>query len=218
VRDTGFGIAADVLPRVFDLFTQADHTLERAQGGLGIGLTLVKRLVELHGGSVAAHSEGQGRGSEFVVRLPLARAAAEQKREQGEVTSPSSSGAVGSCKVLVVDDSKDTADSLALLLRLWGQEVRTAHDGQSALKAARSYQPRLVLLDIGLPGLSGYEVARQLREEFGRDRMVLAALTGYGQEEDQERSRRAGIDHHLVKPIDPATLQALLAALNHAPQ
>jgi two-component system CheB/CheR fusion protein len=217
VRDTGFGIAADLLPRVFDLFAQGDNTRDRAQGGLGIGLTLVKRLVELHGGSVTAHSEGEGKGSEFIVCLPLSREAVEQKGDKDRVGSPSSSGAAGGWKVLVVDDSKDATDSLALLLRLWGHEVRVAHDGQSALKAARSYRPRLVLMDIGLPGLTGHEVARQLRDEFGKERMLLVALTGYGQEEDQERSRQAGFDQHWVKPVEPATLQALLASLNQAP-
>jgi PAS domain S-box-containing protein len=220
VRDTGFGIATDVLPRVFDLFTQADLTRDHSEGGLGIGLALVKRLVELHGGSVTAHSEGTGKGSEFVVRLPLVKENGGRVKEgKDETTSaPTPAPLPAARRILVVDDDRDAADSLALLLRLWGHEVRTSHDGQSALKAARSYQPDLVLLDIGLPGLNGYEVGRQLREEFGKEQMLLVAMTGYGQEEDRRRSQQAGFDHHWVKPVDPVALRALLAALDRVPR
>jgi PAS domain S-box-containing protein len=213
VRDTGFGIPAQVLPYIFELFAQADRTLDRAQGGLGIGLTLVKTLVELHGGTVTAHSEGAGQGSEFVVRLPLLKEAGGRMKEeagQGPASVPPSSFlAPPSNKVLVVDDNRDSADSLALLLRLWGHEARTAHDGLSGLKAARSYRPQVVFLDIGLPGLDGYELARRLREEFGQE-MRLIAVTGYGQEEDRRRALEAGCDAHLIKPADPADVQRLL--------
>ncbi len=216
VRDTGFGIPPQVLPHVFDLFTQADRTLDRAQGGLGIGLTLVKRLVEMHRGSVAAHSEGAGKGSEFVVRLPLAARAVGREGSRGREPAAAAPAGPGHCRVLVVDDNKDAADSLAMLLRVWGHEVRTSHDGQSALKAARSYRPDIVLLDIGLPGLDGYEVAAELRKEFGEGEMLLVALTGYGQDEDRSRSARAGFNQHWVKPVDPEALQALLAARGQA--
>ncbi len=210
VRDTGFGIPATLLPHVFDLFTQADRTLDRAQGGLGIGLTLVKTLVELHGGSVEAHSDGPGKGSEFIVRLPVAATPTTTP------TAAALAAAVTPCaaawRVLVVEDNQDAADSLAMLLRLWGHEVRTAHDGQSGLKAARSYRPDIVLLDIGLPGLDGYAVARRLRSEFG-PAVRLVAMTGYGQDEDRRRASAAGFDTYLTKPADPAALQAILAGI-----
>ncbi len=212
VRDTGFGIAATTLPRVFDLFTQSERTLDRAQGGLGIGLTLVKTLVELHGGTVEAHSDGPGQGSEFVVRLPVAPPSAEPAASAPPAAVPAPTGAAR--RVLVIDDNQDTAASLAMLLRLWGHEIRTANDGASGLKAAESYRPQVVLLDIGLPGMDGYELARRLRAEFG-SRLLLVALTGYGQEEDRQKALRAGFNAHLVKPAAPAELKALLAgALN----
>jgi signal transduction histidine kinase/CheY-like chemotaxis protein len=217
VRDTGFGIAAPVLPHVFDLFTQADGTLDRSQGGLGIGLTLVKTLVELHGGRVTAHSDGPGKGSEFIVRLPISKD--ERGRRKDETSKgpvhPSSFLLHPSRKVLVVEDDRDAADSLALVLRHWGHDVRTSHDGLSGLKAARSYRPEVVLLDIGLPGLDGYAVARQLRGELGQD-VRLVAVTGYGQEEDRRRAVEASFDAHLVKPADLAALQAVLAGFSPA--
>jgi PAS domain S-box-containing protein len=209
VRDTGFGIPAAVLPHVFELFTQSDRTLDRSQGGLGIGLTLVKTLVELHGGTVEADSGGPGQGSEFVVRLPLGREAGAPAPVTGQAAGAGS--APGSpLRVLVVDDNRDAAESLAVLLRLWGHEVRTAHDGQSGLKAACSYRPQFVFLDIGLPGLDGYAVARRLREEFAAG-MRLVAMTGYGQEEDRRRSHAAGFDRHLVKPVELESLREVLA-------
>jgi signal transduction histidine kinase/ActR/RegA family two-component response regulator len=209
VRDTGFGIPVTMLPHVFDLFTQADRTLDRAQGGLGIGLTLVKTLVELHGGTVAAHSDGPGQGSEFVVRLPIVAQPPEPVRAEPPIPATRSADAMP-LHVLVVEDNRDAADSLAMLLRLWGHEVRTSHDGHSGLKAAQSYRPHVVLLDIGLPGLDGYEVARQLRAQFG-SAMRLVAMTGYGQEEDRRRAFEAGFNAHLVKPADPEVLQSVLA-------
>jgi PAS domain S-box-containing protein len=209
VRDTGFGIPAELLPHVFDLFTQADSTLARSQGGLGIGLTLVQSLVEMHGGRVTAHSDGPGKGSEFVVSLPIC--ADTTGPGQAEEQAASCSFPTATClHILVVDDNADAAESLAMLLRLWGHAVRTSHDGQSGLKAALSYRPDVVFLDIGLPGLDGYEVARRLREEFG-ETMRLVALTGYGQQEDRRRAEEVGFDDHLTKPADPAVLHGLLA-------
>ena len=209
VRDTGVGIPAAILPKVFDLFTQVDRSLDRSQGGLGIGLTLVRRLVEMHGGSVRAYSPGEGRGSEFVVRLPVLDEAcvpAAPEGGGGEVSPPRR-------RILVVDDNVDAAESLAMLLRLQGQEVETAHDGQDSLERARAWRPSLILLDIGLPHMDGYEVARRLRREVGLEGATLVALTGYGQEDDRERAGRAGFDHHFVKPLDLAALHALLAAI-----
>jgi PAS domain S-box-containing protein len=210
VRDTGIGMTAEMLTRAFDLFAQADHSLDRSQGGLGIGLTLVRRLVELHGGRVDAFSAGPGKGSEFVVRLPAGPSAAPA----GTPEIPGPERPPSPCRrLLVVDDNADVADSLALLLRMAGHETRTAYDGPAALEAARDYRPEVVLLDIGMPGLDGYEVARRLRREPGLETVVLVALTGYGQEEDRRRCREARIDHHLVKPTDLDTLHALLAGL-----
>jgi PAS domain S-box-containing protein len=232
VRDSGVGIPGEMLPRVFDLFTQADRTLDRSQGGLGIGLTLVKSLVEMHGGEVTAHSEGPGRGSEFLVRLPTGELSGKTGPAAPQ-TAPAFAG-VGATprlqpgpsedgraepvtphkgrRILVVDDNADSALSLALLLRLGGHEVRTALDGESGLHVAREFRPQVVLLDIGLPRMDGYEVARRLRaEEKGAPRLLVLAMTGYGQDEDRRRSREAGCDHHLVKPVDPDELRRLLA-------
>lgn len=209
VRDTGAGLPPEMLPRVFDLFTQAESTLDRAQGGLGIGLTLVRSLVEMHGGSVQALSAGPGQGSEFVVRLPALAGEPEARAGAG----PAAAAPVAPRRVLVVDDNADSAESLALLLRLSGHQARTAYNGTSALAAARAFSPQVVLLDIGLPGMDGYEVARRLRAGAGGEKMVLVAQTGYGQEDDHRRSRQAGFDAHLVKPVDPGVLEALLAQL-----
>ncbi len=208
VRDTGIGIPREMLPRIFDLFTQVDRSLERSKGGLGIGLTLVKRLVEMHGGSVEAHSEGLGQGSEFVVRLPVAVAVAGEGPRGGAAEE----AGVASVKrrILVVDDNRDSADSLTLLLSMLGNEVHTAYDGQEAVEAAAAFQPEVVLLDIGLPKLNGYEAARRIREQAGGPHRVLIALTGWGQEEDRRRSKEAGFDHHLTKPVDFDDLKKLL--------
>ena len=209
VRDTGVGIAPELLPHIFDLFTQGDRSLARSEGGLGIGLALVQRLVELHGGRVEATSV-VGEGSEFVVRLPLAEPPA------GRATAPTpevaAATSTGSCRVLVVDDNVDSAGSLARLLRLKRHEVRTAHDGAAALAAAIEQVPDVVLLDIGLPEMDGYEVARRLRAQPTLANAVLVALTGYGQESDRRLSREAGFDHHMVKPADFAQLQQILSA------
>jgi PAS domain S-box-containing protein len=210
VRDTGIGIDRELLPRIFEPFMQGDQSLDRSQGGLGLGLTLARNLVEMHGGTLTAFSEGSGRGSELVVWLPIRRepvASPDQEASPGE-----REGGRPGRRVLVVDDNRDSAESIALLAEIWGHEVRTAHDGPSALEAAASSPPEVVLLDIGLPGMDGYEVARRFREQRGEG-VVLIAMTGYGMEEDRRRSRDAGFDHHLVKPVDPEALRAFLAAL-----
>jgi PAS domain S-box-containing protein len=209
VRDEGVGIRAELLPHVFEVFTQGDRSLERSQGGLGLGLTVVRKLVELHGGTVTAHSEGPGKGSEFVVRLPgvldtSAPAAAE--------AAPGAGRAARARRVLVVDDNADAADSLAQLLRMQGHDVRVAYNGPEALAAAEEYRPEVVVLDIGLPGMSGYEVAGRLRQNPKFGRTLLVAVTGYGQQSDRRKSHDAGFDEHLVKPVDPHALQQALAA------
>jgi signal transduction histidine kinase len=209
VGDNGVGIAPEMLPRVFDLFAQAEQTSDRSAGGLGLGLTLVKSLVELHGGRVEAFSEGLGRGSEFVVRLPCSESAGEPATNGAARTSGPSRPAR---RVLVVDDNADAADSLALLLRVDGHEVRVAYDGPAALQEAAAFRPEVVLLDIGLPRMDGYEVARRLRGQAELKEALLVAVTGYGQDEDRRRAEEAGFDAHLVKPTDPAVLHELLAA------
>ncbi|HEY1379601.1 MAG TPA: response regulator [Gemmataceae bacterium] len=215
VRDTGIGIPPDMLPRVFDLFTQGDHSLDRSEGGLGIGLTLVRRLVELHGGTVTAASDGPGRGSEFTVRLPLADRA-ESAGGNGADGPYAAEAPPHGLRVLVVDDNVDGAESLARLLRLGGHEVRLAHDGPAALTTAGEFRPEAVVLDIGLPGMDGFQVARRLRDAADTKGAVIVAVTGYGREEDRVRSREAGFDHHLVKPVDVDTLCDLLAAASRS--
>jgi PAS domain S-box-containing protein len=218
VRDEGAGVRADLLPYIFDLFVQGDRTLERSQGGLGIGLTLVKRLVEMHGGTVVARSEGPGRGSEFIVRLPLLVDGGRGTADGEAGSSPSTVRRPPSIRrVLVVDDNQDAAHSVAMLLRLWGHEVRLASAGPQALEMAADYQPEVVVLDIGLPGLNGYEVARRLRQLPASRGALLIAVTGYGQLEDRQRSEGAGFDYHLTKPVDPEALQRLLASPSRAP-
>jgi PAS domain S-box-containing protein len=217
VRDTGAGIAPDFLPHVFDLFTQGEHSLARSEGGLGIGLALVRRLVELHGGTVEAASDGPGRGSEFVLRLPALREPAGGGGAPRTVLAADGPARAGPCRILVVEDNPDSADSIAMLLRMWGHDVRVVYDGISAVDVARAYRPRLVLLDIGLPGITGLEVARQLRQEPGLSEAVLVAMTGYGQEEDRRRSREAGMTAHLVKPVDPESLRDVIGRLAAVP-
>jgi signal transduction histidine kinase/CheY-like chemotaxis protein len=222
VRDTGVGIPADMLGTVFDLFTQVDRSLDRSQGGLGIGLTLVKRLVEKHGGTVGAHSDGPGKGSEFMVRLPLIA-------ELGATHADSEPGSKGSDsgfrpppsalqkRVLLVEDNVDGAETLAMLLRLVGHEVRVVNDGPAAVEAAAEFRPQVAVLDIGLPGMDGYEVARRLRDE-ARSRAVLIAVSGYGRDEDRALSRAAGCEQHLVKPVEFRVLQSIFASLAPARQ
>jgi PAS domain S-box-containing protein len=210
VRDTGIGIAADDRSRLFEMFAQVDTSLERSRDGLGIGLTLVRTLVEMHGGTVQVHSEGLGRGSEFTIRLPVAAATARPS-PQPAVREPLRSS-VGR-RILIVDDSEDGAESLAMLLRLEGHETYKAHDGQEAIKAAERLRPDVVLLDIGLPILNGYEVCRRIRREAWGQHLTIVALTGWDQEEDRHRSREAGFDAHMVKPVDHDELLKLLASL-----
>ncbi len=209
VTDTGEGIAPALLPYIFDLFTQAERSLDRSQGGLGIGLALVQRLVELHGGRIEAHST-LGQGSEFIIHLPLATASPEQSLAPNEAAEPTDP----SLRVLVVDDNVDAAESLADLLRALGHDVRTAHDGPTGLEAATGFRPDVMLLDIGLPGLDGYEVAKRLRRQPLFKSLVLAAMTGYGQESDKDKSKSAGFDHHLVKPADFEKVRQILATVS----
>jgi signal transduction histidine kinase len=213
VCDTGIGIPPEMQKRIFDMFVQVEPTPDRARQGLGIGLTLVKRLVELHGGTVTARSEGPGHGSEFTVRLP---AFADQRAPRAAATAPPVSGErrksdLARFRVLVVDDHHDAGDSLATLLRLLGHQVRVAYEGASALEAARIFHPQIALLDIGMPGMDGIELGRRLRGEPELDAMLMIALTGYGREEDRRRSSEAGFNAHLVKPVDIAALNALIA-------
>ncbi len=210
VRDDGSGIDLALLPRVFDLFVQEDRSLARSHGGLGIGLTLVRGLVEQHGGRVEAHSDGPGRGCEFVVHLPL-RPAPSQAGQAVPAAPPVEAAAEPPARILLVEDNVDAADALTELLRLWGHEVTVAHDGLMALEASRDVRPEVVLLDIGLPGMDGYEVARALRSLGGLDGVLLIALTGYGQDADRHRSQLAGFDHHMVKPVDVRRLRQLIA-------
>jgi two-component system CheB/CheR fusion protein len=211
VSDTGIGIPPEMLPKVFDMFTQVDRSLTRSQGGLGIGLTLSRSLVEMHGGRIEARSAGAGRGSEFIVRLPRARPQrAPDDVEDLECGSNNGSKPTGR-RILVVDDNIDSAESLGLWLNLMGHEVRLVHEGLASVEAARAFKPQVVVLDIGLPDIDGYEVAHRLREDPAFSRVLLIALTGYGQDEDRQRCLDAGFDEHLIKPVDPAALEALLA-------
>jgi signal transduction histidine kinase/ActR/RegA family two-component response regulator len=207
VRDTGEGIPSEMLTPIFEMFAQADRSLERRHGGLGIGLTMAKRLVELHGGTISARSDGLGAGSEFTVRLPLATTVEP-------LGTPEISGrwpALRARRILVADDNPDSLESLAMVLRLRGNDVRTAADGAQAVAEAQSYRPDVILLDIGMPTMNGYDACRRIRQnEWGRG-VLLIALTGWGQDEDRERSREAGFDHHLVKPVDPEALMRHVA-------
>jgi len=216
VRDDGVGMSADLVPRVFDVFVQGDRSLDRAEGGLGIGLTLVERLLALHGGTIKAHSAGVGEGSEFVVRLPVVELAA------AEPSSPLSTKVERTrsrrLRVLVVDDNQDSRESLAMLLGFWGHDVLSASEGTEALNVARQERPDVVLLDIGLPGIDGYEVARRLLAQADKRRPALVAMTGYGQAEDRKRAREAGFALHLVKPVEPDALQRALAVVDRAPK
>lgn len=201
------GIDAVTLPRVFDLFTQAERSLDRSLGGLGIGLTLVRALTEQHGGAVAAHSDGAGRGSEFIVRLPISCKDTTARPRPALLRAPST---IPLC-VLVVDDNVEGAETLAMLFEAWGHAVHTVHDGLAALEAVRSLRPDIVFLDIGLPRMNGYDVAMTICAELGEDAPLLAAITGYGQSEDRRRAEAAGFQHHLVKPVSPDDLLRVFA-------
>jgi PAS domain S-box-containing protein len=213
VRDTGIGIAPELLPRIFDLFTQGARSLARSQGGLGIGLCLVHRLVEMHRGTVMAYS-ALGQGSEFVVRLPMVVSPASQPPSPPQETAEPTER---SLRVLVVDDNVDTAQSLGMLLKVSGHQVRMAYTGPTALEAALDYRPNVVLLDIGLPGMDGYEVAKRIRQQPVLQNVVLVAMTGYGQDTDRKHSQEVGFNAHLVKPADFGTVQQILATVSESP-
>jgi CheY-like chemotaxis protein len=209
VRDNGIGIAPGLLDLIFEPFIQAERSLDRAEGGLGVGLTLAKRLIDMHGGTIEAHSEGLGRGSELIVRLPMLAAPATHPSNAGADEDPPP----GAWRILVVDDNADAADSIALLLQAAGHDAEVAYSSEAALEAAVGSRPDVVLLDIGLPGMDGYEVARRLRAQPELENLRLIALTGYGHDSDRMRSREAGFDHHLVKPVEFDSLTRLLASL-----
>jgi signal transduction histidine kinase/ActR/RegA family two-component response regulator len=203
VRDTGIGIPREMLSRIFEMFTQLKVDRDRTTSGLGVGLSLARRLVELHGGTVEAHSEGPGRGSEFVIRLPLLAATPENEPPR-ERAAPS-----GACRVLIAEDNVDAAEMMRVMLSLSGHDVKVATDGVQAVAIAESTRPDIAFIDIGMPRMDGYEAARQIRRALA-DRIVLVALTGWGQEDDKERAREAGFDHHLTKPAEPEMLERLI--------
>ncbi|HEX5418679.1 MAG TPA: ATP-binding protein, partial [Gammaproteobacteria bacterium] len=211
VRDNGLGLVPEAVPRLFEMFSRGAHTRAHHQGGLGIGLALARRLAEMHGGSIEARSAGLGQGSEFIVRLPLLLEAAQQAplnvRNPGDATMLDR-------RILVVDDNVDAAESLGMLLDMLGAEVSVAYSGPEALEAFRRHEAAVVLLDIGMPGMDGYEVAQRLRADFPDQDTTIVALTGWGQEEDRRRAQAAGFDHHLIKPADLAALRKLLASLD----
>jgi PAS domain S-box-containing protein len=214
VKDSGIGIAPDVLPRIFDMFTQTGLPLERAQGGLGVGLALVQRLVKLHGGTVSAFSGGQGKGSDFTIRLPVLQAHRNEAPASRAAAAPAPEK---HCRILVVDDNQDSADSLGMLLHMLGHEVKTANDGETALAAAEEFRPDVAILDIGLPKVNGYDLAKQIREQpWGRS-IVLVALTGWGQEQHRKRSAESGFNHHLTKPVEFEVLQEILDVAESSP-
>jgi CheY-like chemotaxis protein len=206
VRDNGVGIPRESLENIFDMFSQVDRSIERTTGGLGIGLALVKGLVEMHGGQVKAESEGEGRGCTFTVILPMAT-----DQEALVPAAPVDGHAAAGRRILVVDDNRDGADSLSTLLKLLGHEVRTAHDGVAAIEAAGKFRPEVILMDVGMPKLNGLEATRRIRAEAWGVDMTIVALTGWGQANDLERSREAGCDGHLVKPVSLSDLEKLLA-------
>ena len=213
VRDTGVGISRAMLPHVFEMFTQGEQTRARTFGGLGIGLTLVKRLVEMHGGTVAAESTGLGTGSTFVLRLPAVLDSSHCPQPQAEGPAHMSPP---SLRILVVDDNRDAADSLAMLLRATGNDIRTAYDGLDAVQVASEFRPEVVLLDIGLPKIDGHEVAQRIRKEPWGRQMCLIAVTGWSDETDRARSRASGFNHHLVKPLDTGHLAQLLGSVGRS--
>lgn len=209
VKDSGIGISREMLPQIFELFTQVDRSLDRSQGGLGIGLTLVERLVSMHGGTITAHSQGVGQGSEFIVRLPIAVGSGTtvSGRKQGRFSADQGHP---KHRIVVADDNKDSADSLSILLRMLGHEVVTAYDGENAVNQASQLQPDVVFLDIGMPKLDGYEAARRIRK-LRHSRVTIIAMSGWGQDEDRRLSKEAGFNHHLIKPVDLNAVQDLLS-------
>ncbi|HYK15276.1 MAG TPA: response regulator, partial [Burkholderiales bacterium] len=207
VRDNGIGMAPELLDHVFELFTQGDTFENRRRGGLGIGLTLARTLVEVHGGHIDARSAGQGQGSEFIVRLPLAEAAELPTASQTKKAALAKGGG----RVLVIEDNVDQAQTLAALLSLWGYVVTTVSEGVAGIELATTFKPDVVLVDLGLPGISGYEVARRLRKHPQLKDVIIVAQTGWGDSNDRRRTREAGFDHHMLKPLDPEELRAVLA-------
>ena len=212
VRDSGIGIAAEMLDRVFEMYTRADRSLERDQGGLGIGLAVAKRIVEMHGGTIQARSDGAGKGAEFVMRIPIAEGRALASQPVGDDADVRAR--VVPRRILVVDDNRDATEGLTLLLKTQGHVVRTAYDGVEAVEAAKAHRPEVVLLDVGLPLMNGYEVARAIRALPWGQQAELIALTGYGQAEDRRLAAEAGFDRHLVKPVQVAQLKAILASID----
>jgi len=210
VKDNGVGIPAPMLPKVFEMFTQVDRSLEKSQGGLGIGLSIVQQLVEMHGGTINAHSDGHGLGSTFVVRLPVVLSLAQPHR-----ADEAEAGAKPAARrrILVVDDNRDAAISLAMMLKIMGNDTQTAHDGLEAIDVAAAFRPDVILLDIGMPKLNGYDACRRIRQQPWGQSIVLVACTGWGQAEDKHMAQDAGFNSHLTKPIDPADLGKLLAEL-----
>ncbi|MFL6574432.1 MAG: response regulator, partial [Burkholderiales bacterium] len=215
VRDTGRGIEPAMLERIFHMFVQERPALERIGGGLGIGLALARRIAEAHGGSLAAHSEGENKGAEFTLRIPLLESA-PASAQPAKATAEDLAKPMVAKRILVVDDNVDAAVTLALLLQSLGHETCVVHDGRQALRMALEFRPDVVLLDIGMPGLDGYEVARQLRALKRERPLRIIAITGWGQEADRTRSREAGFDVHLVKPVDPTLLTSVIASNNGA--
>jgi CheY-like chemotaxis protein len=209
VRDDGIGIDREMLPRIFEIFTQAKPAMPRSQGGLGIGLSLARGVTELHGGRIEVRSAGPGKGSEFVVRLPrLTGIGAGQATAVAEDITPAAAR-----RVLVVDDLRDSADSLSVLLQTLGHDVRTVYGGEAAVQMAESFRPEAIFLDLGMPVVDGFEVCRRVRQQSWGQRVVIVAVSGWGQAEDRRRTAEAGFDHHLIKPADTATVVMLLTSL-----
>jgi CheY-like chemotaxis protein len=214
VRDDGIGIPEEMRERIFEMFAQLDGALERGSKGLGIGLTLVKKLVEMHDGSIDVRSAGAGRGTEFVITLPVASNAPPEPVAGQVSEGPSDSAA--KLRVLVVDDNRAAADMLGMIICRLGDDVRVAYDGVEAIEAAAEFLPHLVVMDLGMPRMNGYEAAQHIRSQPWGESMALAALTGWGQDEDRRRTAEAGFDHHLVKPAEPAEIRKLLAQVKQS--
>jgi CheY-like chemotaxis protein/anti-sigma regulatory factor (Ser/Thr protein kinase) len=210
IRDNGIGIPPDMQAQVFDIFTQVDRSLEKSQGGLGIGLSIAKRLVEMHGGSIKVRSDGHRKGSEFTVRLP---ARIESRRADDETPAFRAVPGGPRHRIMVADDNPDSATTLSLMLEVMGHEVRVARDGQEAVELAAQFRPEAILLDIGMPRMNGYDACRAIRAEPWAARTLIVALTGWGQDGDKNRSKEAGFDRHLVKPVEPAMLESMISAL-----
>jgi CheY-like chemotaxis protein len=211
IRDNGIGIPPDMQSRVFDIFTQVDRSLEKSQGGLGIGLSIAKRLVEMHGGRIAVASGGHGEGSEFTVRLPAVVESAQERPGNDTGAHPRPGGPRR--RILIADDNPDSASTLSIMLEVLGNEVRVTHDGEAAVAAAEEFEPDMILLDIGMPKLNGYGACERIRQAPWGARPLIVALTGWGQDADKHRSKEAGFDRHLVKPVEPAMLEKLIRSL-----